>query len=340
MNDSTNKTRYHLPETCTESYTASDLEKLAIIYSWLNADAKRSKSWLARATGLKDGTNSSVLSGKYNASPTEQLVQMIEATKRSDDRSLKGLDKTLFIETSVWKLTNAVCERAFTYRNFGILAGYVGTGKTTALKHYADNHSNVLLIEADPDMNAGVLLTDLLEAAGAVSSGKSIADKFRSLVKSLKGSDRLIIIDEAEKMMPRTLEYLRRIRDKAGIGIVLAGTERLSSLINREHGQFDQIRSRVGFWPQLIKGIKQDDAYQIIDANWERYWGDDSVTGDSVKSMCWRLCRGSCRLLAEDLIPAVRDYGLNRGNELTAELVKEVAKAALGLTPAREVPNK
>ena len=337
MNTNDKTMRYQLPESFSDGYTAQDIEKLEKIYVWLNADAKRSKSWLARAAGLKDGTNSSILSGKYNASPSEQLDRMLDATTRSDERTLKGLDEVIFIETSVWALTQAVCERARTYRNFGILAGYVGTGKTTALKRYADLKKNVLLVEADPDMNAGVLLDDLIEAAGAVSTGRSLSDKFRSLVKALKGSDRLIIIDEAEKMLPRTLEYLRRIRDKAGVGVVLAGTERLSSLINREHGQFDQIRSRVGFWPALIKSISKEDAYLIIDANWEHIWGDDTQLGESVKSMCWRLCRGSCRLLAEDLIPAVRDYGLNRGNPLNDNLVKEVGKMVLGLTPAREV---
>lgn len=337
MTINTKAMRYQLPEHCTDAYSEQDKKSLEQIYHWLNSDAKRSKSWLARAAGLKDGTNSSILSGKYNASPSEQLKAMLDATSRRDERTLKGLDESIFIETSVWMLTLAVCERARTYQNFGILAGYVGTGKTTALKRYADLKSNVLLIEADPDMNPGVLLDDLIEAAGAVASGRSLSEKFRSLVKALKGSDRLIIIDEAEKMLPRTLEYLRRIRDKAGVGIVLAGTERLSSLINRDHGQFDQIRSRVGFWPALIKSISQDDAYRIIDANWEHIWGDDVAVGESIKSMCWRLCRGSCRLLAEDLIPAVRDYGLNQGKPLSAELVRGVGKAALGLTPVREV---
>ena len=68
MNTAVKPNRYNLPEAYTESYSADDKQKLEQIYTWLNADNKHSKSLLARAAGIKDGTNSSVLSGNSHSS--------------------------------------------------------------------------------------------------------------------------------------------------------------------------------------------------------------------------------------------------------------------------------
>lgn len=335
--DKTQTTRYEVPAQFAESYGDKDQLAVQRIYEWLNANPKHNKSWLARASTIKEGTLSSILTGKYAASPSEHLKAMLNATMRTDERRELGINETIFVNTATWRLCLAVCNHAFRQRDFGVFAGYVGTGKTTALKQYTKKHTGVYLIEADPDMNANILMTDLLEAMGIASAGLNRSERFRMTVKALKGTESLIIVDEADKIQPKSLEYLRRIRDKAEVGIVLAGTEKLQAMINRRHGQFDQIRSRVSMWPNLIKGISKEDANAVLEQHFPQLISDAPNRlddADGIKDMFWRFSGGSMRLLAEGLIPAVKTYGLSK-HEFSANLVRDVGKQVLGLTATR-----
>lgn len=321
--------RYPLPAEYADAYTEQDRAALEAVYAYLNSNPAITKQWLTATTGYPAGTVASVLSGKYNATPKTQLKVMLDVIARHEERKAKGIDDDTFTETSIYKLAITVCSRARTCRNFGVLAGYVGTGKTTALKRYATDNSGVILVEADPDMTSAILLDDIMEQAGIANPGYNINAKFRAILKAFKGSDRLIIVDEAEKTKPAALEYLRRIRDKAGIGVVLAGTERLHAIIAREHGVFDQIRSRSPFVPPIQRSITKDDAALLITNAFPQ--ADDAV----IKAF-WSLCKGSARMLCEGIIPTVKDYGIGQGHDLTAKLVLAVAQQAMSLTPNKE----
>ena len=49
----------------------------------------------------------------------------------------------------------------------------------------------------------------------------------KSLVDYLRGTKRLLIIDEADQLTLDALQAVRSLNDKAGIGIVLAGNNKL-----------------------------------------------------------------------------------------------------------------
>jgi DNA transposition AAA+ family ATPase len=56
-----------------------------------------------------------------------------------------------------------------------------------------------LLVESSPNMTPGVLLTELLEQLNnAVPPG--LDRKFRELVRVLRGTNYLVIVDEAERL--------------------------------------------------------------------------------------------------------------------------------------------
>lgn len=318
-----------LPRSYSSSYTADDKHCTADLLRWLHTNNK-TQAWLSRLARVNAGTLNQVLKGSYPSSPSKFLEQLLAATRLQAER--RGKRDVPFVQTSVAKLARAVCHRARLYRNFGVLSGYVGTGKTAALKQIAAATPNTYLIEADPDMTPGTLLSALVTVTRAEVPTRSkysegtTAQKFTAVVKALSGTGGLIIVDEAETMQPRALHYLRRIRDKAEVGVVLAGTEYLTGLIRPEHGQFDQIRSRVGMWPATVTGISRDDADEIVLATF-----DDAPPDADVLDAMWSYCDGSVRVLAEDLIPALRDYGTAKGTPLSPTLVQQIATQVLGL---------
>lgn len=322
-----------VPSTFHPSFRQGDIDTVVEILTWL-AQSEKTQAWLARLARINPGTLNQVLKGVYTGQPSKFLVQAQQAIKLHQERT--GKSGVPFVETSVSRLARAVCHRARLYRNFGVLSGYVGTGKTEALKAIAAAQANTWMVEADPDMTPGTLLSALVTVTRAEVTTRSkfsegtTAQKFTAVVKALTGTGGLIIVDEAETMQPRALHYLRRIRDKAGIGVVLAGTEYLTGMIRPEHGQFDQIRSRVGFWPATVTGINREDADAIAVATFT-----EAPLEANVLDALWAYADGSVRVLAEDLIPALRDYGTAKGLPLTSALVKQIATQVLGLKPRR-----
>lgn len=328
-------TSFDLPTTWGQKFTEEDQAGVVQIINWLNA-RKKTQAHLARLSRANVGTLNQILRATYTSAPGTHIQKLLQVIKVQDDRKSKS--SVPFLEdTSTYKLVLAAAHRARVYKNFAVIIGYVGTGKTASLKQVADSQANTYLVEANPDMGPAALLQALvtLTKAEVVAKNKyskgTAADMLDGLLKALEGTNSLIIVDEAETMAPRSLHYLRRLRDKAGIGVLLAGTLELARIIKPDHGQFDQIRSRVGYWPETITSITRDDADKIAAVAFP-----DHDIDTAVLDALWAFCQGSARVLVEDLIPAIRDYGLAKGRKLDDKLVKQVATQALRLKPRKE----
>lgn len=308
------------------AYTPQDVTKVETVLKWLEEN-KKSRSWLGKKADIPSGTLSQILGGKYASSPTRQLNQMLSVLDVEGERMKDGTPG--YVRGSVHKLMSVVLDRTRKHQNFGVITGYVGVGKSRCLKEYRETQPMTLLVEVSPNMTPGVLMTELLEQLNnAVPAG--LDRKFRELVRVLKGTNYLVIADEAEKMSSSALEHLRRLRDMAQVGVVLVGTEKLTNLIKPQHGQFDQIRSRVGMWPETIQRISRDDAddmarVALLEAG---------ELPDEVLETLWLYCDGSARVLNENLIPAIKDYGM--GNlPLTAGLIEKIAAKVLFMAKPR-----
>lgn len=326
-----------VPTVWPDHYSDADRDAVADICDWISKDPKtHTRGWIRRAAGENNtGAISAILAGKYSSPPGTKLAAYLDVIQRHEQRKEHRVDDVPVVETSVYKVARAACVRARTYRAFAVVSGYVGTGKSTALRHYAETTPGVVYLDGDPDMSPRAMMEDLGEAIGAVvpsSRGRRTATReelFRACCGALADTDRVIILDEAENCAGAVLTHLRRIRDKARVGVVLAGTERLEAILRKKHGQFDQIYSRTVFWSEVIRGISSDDCAAVCRAA----FGAD--TDPQVLDACWSLTGGSVRMLVEGLIPAVRDYGLHKGQPLTAALVYGIGKKALGLTRTR-----
>lgn len=314
-------------------YSQEALEAVQQIIGWLEQHGK-TKAWLSRTSRLSPATVSQICNGKYPSDPTDQIkvIQDCLAThsERAADDDGAGGSASRYVKNSVYALTKTVCQRTRKHGNFGVLTGFVGVGKTAAIKEYARTNSNTVLLEANPDMTPGVLLRDLLGLIDAACP-KSLDEKFSALVATLKDTTTLVVIDEAETIQPRCLHYLRRLRDKAGIGIVLVGTERLLQIIKPVHGTFDQIRSRVGMFPPVIKAILRDDSDDITRAHFPEL----EIEAEALETL-WSYAQGSARMLTENIIPALVDYGIKKGLALSPELIHNIAQKVLFLAKPKK----
>ena len=303
-----------------DHFSADDIKRIENVERWLEKN-EMSQAALARLSRVAPATLNQILRGEYISSPTKRL-DMLESAIRNHDENKNNA--VTVVETSIFKLVQTACNMARRYRNFSVVSAYVGTGKTYALKHYAAKNANTFLIETTPSLNALDFLTYLAFKVTNLDK-KTMDDCFSVIVNELRDTDSLIIVDEAETVVPKVLHILRRIRDIANIGIVLAGTEALNALIKPQHGQFDQIRSRTMFWPPVTQCITETDAAALIQAA----FGDEDVSDEVIQSL-YRYSSGSARMLVEGLIAGIKEF--RRDNDLTPKLVEAVAKQALCLS--------
>ena len=125
-------------------------------------------------------------------------------------------------------------------------SGDAGMGKTMIMRRYATENLSAVLIEADPGYTARVVLEELCNKLGLAKRG-NMHELSEAIIQALRDSGKVILVDEAENLPYRALETLRRIHDKSGIGIVLAGMPRLILNLKGKRGEYKQLYSRVGF---------------------------------------------------------------------------------------------
>lgn len=301
-----------------EHYNVQDKAQALHIETWLAANPTISRAALARMCRVSDSLPTQVLSGTYPSSPSKHLAAMLSAITHVASVPARGA----VLKTSVYQLGVSCCELARGDKHIAVFTGVPGVGKTAAVREYARTNPNTLFIEVDPTMTRKDLLGEL--AAGVGYFGKGTVNKlFNEVVRVVRDTDSLIIVDEAEYLPDACLDILRRIRDKANIGVVLVGKPQLLATIKPEHGHFDQLRSRVGFCPTPVRKISKADGAMLVSAA----LGDvDKDISDEI----YRICNGSARMLSEGLVNGIKRQ-LGKGQELSTALVKAVAEQMLSL---------
>lgn len=174
-----------------------------------------------------------IFSGTYQAG-LANLVERIESFRRvAEERStMKSIG---FVETSVAKKINKVCEWALLSQSMSFVYGVSQIGKTTALEEYArrNNHGRTKYIRLPA--SAGVQLCMKEIAKACYVSPKSSYENLRDRVLHAIDGDNLVIIDELHQVFLsyqkgsaiKVLEVLREIHDRTKCGMVLCGTLQL-----------------------------------------------------------------------------------------------------------------
>ncbi|EAM5593182.1 AAA family ATPase [Salmonella enterica] len=221
-----------------------------------------SQGQVARAIGRSSATMNQYLQGKYNGdiADMEERISNFILRVREKQNALR-IDER-FVSTPTARKGLEVLAYAHQECEICVLYGAAGLGKTITLKEYARRDDAVIFIEADPGYTARTLLEELCGRLRLSKNG-NIHTLIDLCVEKLKGSGRLLIIDEAELLPYRALEVIRRLHDKAGIGVVMAGMPRLITNLKGKRGEFAQLYSRVALALDMGNSLDREDFDQI-----------------------------------------------------------------------------
>ena len=217
---------------------------------------------VARAIGRSSAVINQYLQGKYEGDVTDVEERISSFVSRELEKQSNRRVKAQFVATKMADNGLEMLSYAHAYCEICVLHGEAGLGKTMILREYAARNRDAILIEADTGYTARALLGELCRQLGAKVRG-NIHELIDACVRELRDSGRLLMVDEAELLPYRALEVLRRLHDKAGIGIVLAGMPRLLINLKGRRGEFAQLYSRVALALNLGDTLAQEDFNQI-----------------------------------------------------------------------------
>jgi DNA transposition AAA+ family ATPase len=193
-----------------------------------------------------------VWTGKYGAS-LENICQDIgRYRKLALERSTRV--KLDFVETSIWKVCDKVCNAALVTQTVAFIWGDSQIGKTTALEEYArrNNHGQTKLVRMPASAGVQLFMKELAKACYV--SPESCFEKLRERVLHSIDDKTLIIVDELHQAFTsyqacsaiKVMEVIREIYDRTHCGMVLVGTNVLRDNLQtgRMASILEQLRRR------------------------------------------------------------------------------------------------
>lgn len=223
----------------------------------------KSQSDIAKELGVSAGQLSAFLNGSYKTPHT--IIPKIEALLSKNESRKLAPKAPPFALTTVSKQVMDAIEYCHLQGKIGVVYGDAGVGKTMAVREYVGKNPSSIWITISPAFATMSGVNDLLSEKTGVRE-KNARRIYLELVNRLKGSGRVIIIDEAQHLTKKTLEHLRSISDEAGIGICLVGNEEVySRLKGTGKADFAQIFSRIGInVPVFLSNISRLDIEKIF----------------------------------------------------------------------------
>ena len=236
--------------------------------------AKSGKTQTAVGTelGVSSGAISSFLSGKYKTPHT--LIPKVCALLSMNAKKAVAPKAPGFAETSISRTVYNTVAYAHLRGVIAVVYGDAGVGKTSTVREYVKNDSLALLITISPTYSSITGVNELIAAQLGVR--ERVARRLTAEIEDrLKGSGRVLIVDEAQHLTVRALNHLRCISDESGVGIALVGNEEVySKLRGSGKADFAQLFSRIGMRKQVqTRDIKMEDIRSIFG----RYELDEGV---------------------------------------------------------------
>ena len=211
----------------------------------LRADATEGANYSNTRVATAMGTSSSYVSqyctGKSFPGDLEVFESKLAAFLRIDSRRrLTGLDTIQTAESEQIKKALLYIQDT---RDMGVIKGHSGEGKTRGIEWFAKTDPTCIIYHVrswSRDLNSiEAALFDAIGSAGWDKRTKRAA----FMLEKLRGSGRLLIVDDAHKLTKPALQWLFDFHDASGTPIALVGTHQIDKLLVEDTQRF----SRTGY---------------------------------------------------------------------------------------------
>lgn len=210
----------------------------------------KTQSAIANELGISDGALSGFLGGTYKT-PHKIIPRVAGLAKVATQRKVTPKEPG-FVETTVAKRVAEAITYCHLQGKIAVVYGDAGVGKTQAVRAYLRENSLAIGITVSPSYASITGVNELI--ADQLGVRERVARKiYAEIIGKLKGSGRVLIIDEAQHLTVRALNHLRCISDESGVGIAFIGNEEVyTKMKGSGKADFAQLFSRIGMRREVL----------------------------------------------------------------------------------------
>jgi DNA transposition AAA+ family ATPase len=244
-----------------------------------------------------------------------------------------------FITTAVADFMLKVIRKTIDLRSMSIISSDSGRGKTMTARAAASVYPGAVYVRVKRCARTAAGLADLLGSTPElrIRNARTLRQMQIRIIDMLKGTGRVLLIDEAHQLSSDALEFIRDIHDECEIPIVLFGTRKLGDNTDDDDIFYGQFASRVALRYDVNNHVRRDgrpdsppdkpihtvdDIKKLFDADSIRLTGDAEVTLAKLANLegfgGLRLCVQVVRVAAV--------AAESRGTEIDAKLILAVLR--------------
>lgn len=292
-----------------------------LLFDFIKSTGK-SQAMVSKELGISPGTLSQFLSCTYIGLNEEIAKRIYQYLKMENERRNYTSNPAFTDKLTNTQLITTALSYIHTRGGICTIVGAAGSGKTTALQHYADKNNGVIYIQVDATKTSPRAVLKLINKSVGENTKGSASDMLDNLIDSFIGTKKLIIIDEAQHLTERSFDTVRALSDKAGIGIVYAGTPDIRNrMVGRKKEELDQVYSRIAYDCEIKNSYKLSEIKDLFSG----YKLDDTV----IKSLYNISKRKGGLRLAINLFKLANDMA-DRQNEVINTTYLQIAAKHVG----------
>lgn len=284
-------------------------------------ESGKSQRQISKETGLSTSVISQFLNGTYTGD-NEEVAKIVAQYLTVGKERLNSVSNACFYPDLLnTKEVLFTCSYAHRHNDLALVSGDAGAGKTTALRYYAENNTGVIFVTANAcTASAKAILGLICQKMGRRVPG-SKASMMNMLVDLLSGSNRLIIIDEADHLTLDALQAVRNLNDTAGVGIVLSGNDKIyrQMLSGRRSYEFDQLRTRIVVRKKVFNEYTPEEIGHVFPSL------NQDCTGYLLKLACAESLR-----TAKKLYDVAQEFATAQHQTLTVKHLRDTQKQLIG----------
>lgn len=226
----------------------------------------KSQNEIAKELGFSATAVSQFMSGTYQAS-TQGIIESVERLIKISVKRDVAPKRPGFKMTTASRRVTDLITLCHVQGELGVAHGDPGVGKTMAVRQYAKSNPDAVVITVSPT-SATISGVNELIAEKLKIKEKVTRRITAEIIAKLRGSKRVIIVDEAQHLKARVVNHLRSIIDATydedtgeQIGMALVGNDEIYfELKVRQAVAFKQIGDRIIHWEHLTADkVKMDD---------------------------------------------------------------------------------
>lgn len=239
------------------------------------------------------------------------------------------MKKETFIETNrvlaFREAANVVMDTVKGQPGLMVAHGKAGRGKTKCAQTYAAQNTDCVYVRVHQDWTPRAMLATICHELNGMNITRVDQGK-KVIIEELDSRSKMILVDEADRLVVGNLEHLRDIHDETGAPIVLIGEPILYARLKSRRRIWERVTRWVEFGPVidedvLVFGMK--------------------ACGLSIEPSAAiylaRRCQGSFRLLYHLMVDLDRFSKANKVDIVSLEMVESLPDRRKAPTPEKEM---